>query len=475
MQTDGSFNIVELIENHPITRLSGTYQNNLLKKIKENFTDNEQQLFVASFYSYLNYNQRTDFVIDLDNVWKWLGFNQKFNAKYMLEKNFVIDNDYKIIAPEASGAKKNTIHIKGGHNKETIMLTIHTFKRFCLKAATKKSEQIHEYYIKLEETIQDVIQQETDELKLQLENKDRVIQKSENEKFIIREKTLIDQFPKNTQCIYYGIIDNLSDNGEKLIKFGNSNHLKLRIMQHRDTYQNFRLMNSFKVDNKLQIESAIKEHSFFKDRLRSITIKNKNHVELLSIDGITIPNIDKAIKTIIMNVEYSTENYIKLLDENQSLKKQLWERGETDNTHAVITLTSENKRLLLENNKLFRKYNALLRKTGNVDTPLSHDISSLSSDNGEPINTNIIKSIKRITKNKDGKYIINGITYDKLFGSRHDVWYGNAYKTTGELTKDDLIINNTGKIISKKKSIHETVYDRFSQTGVNLTPDREPN
>lgn len=49
---DTSFNIVELIENNPITRLSGTYQNNLLAKIKAKFTDNEQQMFVASFYCF---------------------------------------------------------------------------------------------------------------------------------------------------------------------------------------------------------------------------------------------------------------------------------------------------------------------------------------------------------------------------------------------------------------------------------------
>ena len=47
-----------------------------------------------------------DFVIDLDNIWKWLGFNQKSNGKFTLEKNFAINKDYKIFAPEGSGAKK---------------------------------------------------------------------------------------------------------------------------------------------------------------------------------------------------------------------------------------------------------------------------------------------------------------------------------------------------------------------------------
>ena len=49
------------------------------------------------------------------------------------------------------------------------MLTVRTFKLFCLKAGTKKADQIHEYYIKLEETLQEVIQEESNELKLQLE------------------------------------------------------------------------------------------------------------------------------------------------------------------------------------------------------------------------------------------------------------------------------------------------------------------
>ena len=124
--TDTSFNIVELIENNPITRLSNTYQSNLLTKIKTKFTDEEQQMFVASFYCYLNYNPKEDFVIDLDNVWKWLGFNQKVKAKALLEKHFLNDIDYK---SSLSLQGKQSAHTKGGHNKETFMLTIRTLKK----------------------------------------------------------------------------------------------------------------------------------------------------------------------------------------------------------------------------------------------------------------------------------------------------------------------------------------------------------
>jgi hypothetical protein len=38
-------------------------------------------------------------------------------------------------------------------NKEIIMLTIKAFKSFCLKAGTKKADEVHDYFIKLEEIV----------------------------------------------------------------------------------------------------------------------------------------------------------------------------------------------------------------------------------------------------------------------------------------------------------------------------------
>ena len=130
-----SINIVDLIENTPITKLSGTYNNKLILKVKENFTESQQRLFVSSFYCFLNYNQTTDFVIDLDDVWKWLGFSQKVNSKKVLERHFVIDIDYKVMLCRS---QEQTKEGRGGCNKEQIMLNVKTFKLFCIKAGTSK-------------------------------------------------------------------------------------------------------------------------------------------------------------------------------------------------------------------------------------------------------------------------------------------------------------------------------------------------
>ena len=160
-------NIVNLIEQNPITKLSSEYNNKLLQKIQNTFTGFEQQLFVSSFYCYLNYDNDIDFIIDLDSVWKWMGFTLKATAKDLLEKHFKIDVDYKMLVrskPEQD-LSGNSDKKWGGQNKQTIMININCFKSLCMKARTKKADEIHEYYMKMEKVLQQTIEEETDELR----------------------------------------------------------------------------------------------------------------------------------------------------------------------------------------------------------------------------------------------------------------------------------------------------------------------
>lgn len=59
--------------------------------------------------------------------------------------------------------------------------------------------------------------------------------------------------------------------------------------------------------------------------------------------------------------------------------------------------------------------------------------------------------MKRPVRADDGFYYIKGKKYPELFGSREQVMNGNAYKTLGNLTTDDLIMNKRGRIVSKTK------------------------
>lgn len=322
-------NIVDLIEKNPIAKLSKTYNNKLLNKIKENFTGFEQQLFVSSFYCYLNCDKNLDFVVDLDKIWNWLGFNQKVKAVSLLEKNFNLDVDYKISLgfqpDQVSGSEQPKIN--GGQNRQIFMLTIKCFKSLCLKAQTKKASEIHEYYMKMEETLHQIVEEETDELRLQLEQKENVILEKENtilktkkEKQRAIEQATITQFPLNTECIYFGTIDNTNDAKENLIKFGHTNDLATRVRDHRKQYDNFILTAAFRVQNKVEIENLIKAYPKIKRQIRTIDVNGKAKTEIVAYDAtnFTIEKLTKYIKDIIHSKTYSIDNYNRIMKENDN-------------------------------------------------------------------------------------------------------------------------------------------------------------
>jgi hypothetical protein len=67
------------------------------------------------------------------------------------------------------------------------------------------------------------------------------------------------------------------------------------------------------------------------------------------------------------------------------------------------------------------------------------------------------KKFRKFQKHADGFYYINGDKYGKLTGTRQEVWDGVAYRTGGELTKADFIMNKCGEIVSKVKSVQSSL------------------
>jgi len=311
---------------------------------------------------------------------------------------------------------------RGGKNKERIILTINAFKLFCMKAGTKKAEEIHEYYVKLEETLHEVIKEECSQLREELLEKTKKIENNESEKKRLREKTILEQFPNNVQCVYYGIIENKSGKNESLIKFGHSNNLRERVAKHKKTFQEFYLINAYKVENKLQIENSIKTDSYLRTLRRTITINDTSQTELLSIQDISLDEIDNKIKKIIDSIEFNPANYNKILHENKKIKREYT--------------------LLLD------KYNVLLKKKGEPIKEISLKVEKIR--------------VKKYNKQKDGYYHIHEKKYEKLNGSRNEVWENIAYRTTGGLIKEDLLENRNGKIISKNKHIDSTVNNHLA-------------
>ncbi len=353
-----NLNIVELIEKNPITKLNATYNNKLLEKIKKNFTQDEQKLFITSFFCYLNYDKTNDYVIDLDNIWKWLGFTNKANSKILLLKYFKNNKDYKFLLDPSIKQKKEG---RGGHNKEIIMLNIQTFKKFCLKAGTDKANEIHDYFIKLEEIVQELIEDESLEFKKSLDIKNLKIQELENEKNkIIQDKVsdrhnlLYNKFASSGPLVYLVKVKTHEDN-TWVVKIGESRiGIANRADEHKIKYEECVIMDCFPVQRSKDFESFLHSHP----EISLCNVKDlkghENERELFLIGKELSYN--KLVKIINDNIK----NY----NDNSTINAELEKlKAENENLKLINTMKpSDNiymKELLELNKKLFEKVDNL--------------------------------------------------------------------------------------------------------------------
>jgi hypothetical protein len=330
---DNSFNIVALIETNPISRLSNEYNNKFLTKIKDKFNELEQQMFVSSFYCYLNYHPTNDYVIDLDNIWKWLGFSQKGMAKRTLEKYFTIEKDYKCSLCRPAKQKEDG---RGGHNKETILLNINTFKLFCIKTETKKANEIHEYFIKLESILQEIVQEESNELKQQLEQiKTNNKSTLEKEKVLQREQLLLREFASSGSLVYIIKVKTFED-GKYLLKIGQSiRGVKARYDEHKKNYPECLLLDCFSVLKSGDFERFIHSNEKIRDFRYNELEGHEKEIELFLVGGgLSYDMILRIIKDNLKTFNEYTRADFEVLElkiekleyENQQLKQALKEQ-----------------------------------------------------------------------------------------------------------------------------------------------------
>jgi len=334
----------------------------MVDKMKENFNTYEQQMFLSSFYCYLNYND-ADYVIDLDNVWEWMGFQQKYHAKHLLEKYFCNNIDYKIFAPELAGAKKEG---RGGHNKEVILMTIRTFKLMCLKAGTKKSNEIHEYYVKMEKVIQEVVMEEckslSDQLKnIQITNVNDIAKreadyqiKLKKQKDLEKEKVLLNQFTMHIPIVYIVRVKTF-ESGEYIVKIGESRRGVVgRYNEHKSKYPECVLLDVFVVQQSKDFESYIHNHQKIRCNQVKNMEKHENEHELFLVGKkLTYQILLDVINSQIDNYqEYGTK---KIELEIEKLKVIAMNHD----SPAMVELIESNKRIEESNKQLHTRINKL--------------------------------------------------------------------------------------------------------------------
>lgn len=220
----------------------------LIALLKQEFTSEEQQKFLENFQQYLCYNQSNDHVIDLDDVYEWIGFVKKQTGKIFLLKHCILDTDYSVTNSLTASGKR----VYGGQNKEKIMMSISTFKSMCIMANTERGKSTRAYYIKMEEILFKYMANKQQELLRHLDSA-----KYNEER--LKHNTFLATLDKK-RIIYLTRVKRMDD-GKFIVKLGWSNGLADRNRSHALHFGESMLLDVFECNQNSELELFLKRHT----------------------------------------------------------------------------------------------------------------------------------------------------------------------------------------------------------------------
>lgn len=295
------FVVQEIVRAHPLRNADNKIENKIISKINSRFGTSKKRMFVNNFYCFVRYSRTRDYVVDFDMIWNQCGFLNKANAKRLLLKHFVEDNNYVINFEESSGR---------GRKSEKIMLNVDTFKQFCFLSQTPEANEIRMYYLDLENVVFESIEENVVE---RIEYEKRTIRDQEDELLFAHRKDSL---------VYMGLVEN------DVIKFGYTNGgLRDRVSCHKRDFDSFDLKKIVKTEYSSDLEKMIKDR--LRDRVIEKKYKDKKQTELVRL-GEDFTLTDFFRKVVEMNEELieirkhkSSKTILRLRENNKQLKNEI--------------------------------------------------------------------------------------------------------------------------------------------------------
>jgi hypothetical protein len=243
-----------------------------------------------------------------------------------------------------------------------------------VKAGTKKADEIHEYFIKLECVLQEILVEETSELKQQLlqvedKKKQEYEDKLSKQKILEREKILLKQYAVVGDIVYIIKVKTF-ENGHYIVKIGESRiGITSRYKEHKSKYPECLLLDCFAVNKSKDFESFIKEHEIIKESRVNDLSGHESELELFLI-GKKL-SYQKLLEIINNNLKYFNQNDTHKLElENEQLKLKL--QMQTTNSENVVAQELLNliKQLSIKIDKLEKSNKEVLEKLNTSQTKL---------------------------------------------------------------------------------------------------------
>jgi phage anti-repressor protein len=312
--------------------LSLGLQTKMIECLSTEFTEKEQQWYIANLYIYINYHPTNEYPINLEDVFKMLGFANKGNAMKTIKNNFTKGEDYKI---ELFRTEKQVLNIKNGKNvggsglnKETVMMNVDTFKNLCMLVKTDEGKQIRKYYVKLENLYNKILMDELQEKHKEVESLEHQVNKVTKQ---LQQKTKQNWLHVTPGDAVYAVKSD-KNNNESLISIGKSKNISERESNYLTHNQEQNMFYMRKCKN-CNLTEKVLHHLLMSKRVSEREWFNMSEeLAIYSIDLVCTfldsfnDDIDKIFDT-------------QILEELQKITKQqvVVETSNSNKTDVVIT------------------------------------------------------------------------------------------------------------------------------------------
>jgi hypothetical protein len=162
------------------------------------------------------------------------------------------------------------------------MLNVSTFKKFCMKASTKRADDICNYYLKMENIMFQYTQEKLNESNIKLiETQNKLNNFIDYDEELFWNENQINDY-NNKNVIYVAFIGLI--NNERIYKYGKSEQIYTReFKQHKKFFDIFKMRFVIECDNMSFVEKEFKKFLKSIDLLKNIEIKESNITELFTI------------------------------------------------------------------------------------------------------------------------------------------------------------------------------------------------
>ena len=396
---------------------------NLINLIKSNFNKDDMQLFELNYKFYItNKNNPNEFIVNLEEIFKWIGFSTKGNAKTLLTKEtsgFKINIDYKIKIHEKQvflPMQKNL----GGRNSDTILLTLNCFKLLSFIAGTEKSRKIYHYYMKMEDVITKYIENKHNEIITENNNNKQLLELKDRETNQLLQNQEIEDNKKILE-----LKDQEMENNKKLL---DDTLIKLQLKDLEiESFKN-RKYEEIEKDKHVYIFSCDKPNIFKIGKSKDV-LQRKKQLQTANVDNIIIlydrPTSNDYLLELV--VHYVLDSY-RCKSNGEHFTANL------EYTKIVIDLAEVFLDTLKSTFEYITKEELLQKINENIINQLNNSLQIV-----EPIK-------KLIKKEKNIKQDTSLLEVSKITTSDNINNYDNSKKTSAISTlKNKDIINNSSK------------------------------